>query len=107
MSQTRSRKTARFSFVLPQFKYILPLPLPAYNRDRLIFEGSVFYKFVLNEKQNNKFISIPLAQKDFIEKYKISYGVVQKNAKLYPEIETLIKQKILDNNTGESFVLFK
>lgn len=78
-----------------------------YNTYKKNLQNSIFYRFVEQQKQKNKFESIQQSQIDFIKEYKIEYLVASNNVKLSPLINVLIKKEIKDTISGERFIILK
>ncbi|MBL7892794.1 MAG: hypothetical protein JNL63_09190 [Bacteroidia bacterium] len=66
---------------------------------------SVFYIFVDKQKKGNTFISMTESQLNFIDRFKINFIVLSKQAKLPPILANRIDTMIEDSRTGERFAL--
>ena len=66
-----------------------------------------FYLYVEKQKGAGNFKSIAQSQIDFIREFKINYLIVTKNVRLTPELQNIVKEEIVDSNTGERFILLK
>jgi len=59
------------------------------------------------QKEMGSFRSIAQSQIDFIREFKINYLIVTKNVRLTPELKNIVKEEIVDSNTGERFILLR
>jgi len=62
-----------------------------------------FYRFVLNQKKENKFISVGQSQIDYIKKMEIKYLFIAKEADISKELMSQLKLICIDIKTRESF----
>ena len=72
-----------------------------------LLHSSVFYLFVEKLKDAQRFTTIEDAQVAFIKTYKIGYGIASKLAILSPQIQSITGEQIIDEKTGERFIIFK
>jgi len=73
-------------------------------RDR---STNLFCRFVETEKEKKNFISIGQSQLDFIQKYNLDFIIISKNGILRPEVQRIIKKEIIDEISGERFLLIE
>jgi hypothetical protein len=80
---------------------------PKYRSNLQLLQSSIFYHFTDSLKNANKFITIEDAQISFIKTNKINYGIASRIAKLSPQLQSMIGEQIIDEATGERFMIFK
>ena len=79
---------------------------PNNQRNNLVNRNSgIFYQYVLKQKSEGSFQSIPQSQLSFLQKHKINFLVLSKNVTLDPALNLRIKRKIRDASSGEKFLL--
>jgi hypothetical protein len=89
--------------------YKIDMPSVWKNDKRLenVIKNNYFVKLGEEQKANKKFVSYPQILADFIKQQKIYFGIVTKNTVIETEILPLIKMEIIDENTGERFLVFR
>ena len=78
-----------------------------YDAEKNLVETSIFYRYVLTQKQNNKFVNIEQSQIDFINEYNIQYLITTKDVVLSNQLNQLINKKFVDSKSGERFYILK
>ncbi|MEM8890065.1 MAG: hypothetical protein AAGD28_18970, partial [Bacteroidota bacterium] len=79
---------------------------PKNQRNNLVNRNSgIFYQYVLKQKEEGSFQSIPQSQLSFLQKHKINFLVLSKNVTLDPALNLRVKRKIRDTFSGEQFLL--
>ncbi|HKR07380.1 MAG TPA: hypothetical protein VJY62_22290, partial [Bacteroidia bacterium] len=73
--------------------------------ERHHLKSSFFYRYVMKQKENEKFKSIEQSQFDFINEFKIDFVVAQKNAVVSHAILHRQKKIITDSISKEMFIL--
>jgi hypothetical protein len=71
-----------------------------------VIKNNYFVKLGDEQKTNKKFVSYSQILADFIKQQKIRFGIATKDAVIETEILPLIKMEIIDENTGERFLVF-
>lgn len=66
-----------------------------------------FYKFVKKQQKESVFQSIAQSQVDFIKKYKLKFLILSKNITLNVLFTPLIQEIIVDESSGERFIILK
>ncbi len=66
-----------------------------------------FYKFIQQEKKNNNYTTYGKAQKDFVEKYRIGYVLIEKGGVLTEELASIISKMIEEENGAFRVGIFK
>ena len=64
-----------------------------------------FNRYVETQKKNEKFISLNHAQDSFIREQKIEFLIVESGETIPINLRSIIKEKVIDTNTNEIFVL--
>ena len=75
--------------------------------EKNIVTTSPFYQYMEDKKKEGDYSTLQECRLDFIKDYKIGFGMVAKGVFLDPEIEMLVKEKIVDSWSGEQFLIFK
>ena len=75
--------------------------------DKNLVHTSVLWQFIERQKTQGKFQSIQQSQLDLIRKHNAGYLIYSKRAVIAPELQGLIKERIIDENTGEVFGVLK
>lgn len=78
-----------------------------YDAEKNLVETSIFYRYILTQKQNNKFVNIEQSQIDFIKEYNIQYLITTKDVVLNNLLSTLVDKKLVDSKSGERFYILK
>jgi hypothetical protein len=106
------------SYLIYLDKHTFPLSITphlyhvnAYSPDKAMEESALhntpFYKYAEAQKQRGNFKSWEKLQWEFIQQYGINYIIASKNAIVPYQCEPYIKQRWVDPNTGERFILLK
>jgi|GEM_PF-5095887 len=69
--------------------------------------SNLFYRFVKEQKARKEFISIGQSQLEFIKKHDLDFIIISKNGLLRPELKSIIADSIIDNVSGERFLLIE
>ena len=77
------------------------------NRFKHLIEITPFYRFVQKQKDESKFITIEKSQLEFINEFNLSFVVVRKDAEIPSYIVEIQKEIIIDNKSGDRFILLK
>lgn len=72
-----------------------------------IIRNSVFFRFVRQQKQQNRFVSVQQSQIDFLKKYEVKFAVVYPNAHLPGYLQPLVKSVIREQDEGLLFYTLK
>lgn len=94
-----------FVFSLSEFYTPIPAGAEQAKRARDLTAAGAFYQFVMQQKAEKTFVSIPQSQVNFIEKHKIQYVIISPDAPENPLLEQKIKKSITDSATGERLVI--
>ncbi|MEM6802576.1 MAG: hypothetical protein AAF696_14300, partial [Bacteroidota bacterium] len=87
--------------------HLVPID-PKNARNNLVNRnGGLFYRFLQKEKERKTFVSFDQTQAEFIKAFHINFLVLSKNVTLGPELHLLIKEIIVDEYSGERFILLK
>ncbi|MGZ6490112.1 MAG: hypothetical protein ACXVDU_08975 [Bacteroidia bacterium] len=70
-------------------------------------EVSPFYRFVMQQKQTNDFVSVAQSRLDFINKYHITYLVISRYVSIDSLLQKRIVSELIDEKSGERFVKLK
>lgn len=76
------------------------------NREKYNLMCDPFCQFVLKKRQEKTFTTTEKAMAEYVRKYNISFGIIEKGAVLPQELKYLVRQYTIDSNSGEMFVLF-
>lgn len=66
-----------------------------------------FYKFAKKQQQEGTFQGVAQSQIDFIKKYKLKFLILSKNISLDELFTPLIRETIVDESSGERFIILK
>jgi hypothetical protein len=75
----------------------------AYQKD--LINSASFTEYVHREKENGNFKNVAESQSRFIDEYKINYLIVTRSVMLDSLITKKVKKEIVDEKTGERFLL--
>jgi len=77
------------------------------RRSKAYMVSAPFYLFVQKQKDESKFITIEKSQLEFINEFNLSFVVVRKDAEIPSYIVEIQKEIIIDNKSGDRFILLK
>lgn len=98
---------------------LMPVSISDFNYrsdDRYIFnkviltqllQGGIFYRFVQQQRRENRFRNIEQSQFDFTKKFNIDFAVISKNTILPALLQQQVISAISDSATGDRFVVLK
>ncbi len=69
--------------------------------------SSLFYRFVEKQQREKNFSSIGKSQAAFIQKYDLDFVIISKNGTLREEVQSMITDSIIDEISGERFLLVR
>jgi len=75
------------------------------NRMEQGLKLGIFFQYVLKQKESGSFQSVEKSQIDFILKHDIQYIIANKEAEIPPRIVHLIKKRLDDSISGDSFLI--
>lgn len=78
-----------------------------YNAEKELVKTSIFYKYVENQKQKKRFVSIEQSQIDFIKEYNIEYLITSEKAILNEKLQSLVKKEFVDSKSKERFYILR
>ena len=82
------------------------IPNPNWG-DKLDRASNLFYRFVEAQKTTKTFVSIGQSQVEFIQKYDLDFIILSKNGTLREEVASMVKEEIIDEVSGERFLIIK
>jgi len=87
---------------LHQIKTISDFDIPNLKwEDQLDRASNLFCRFVETQKAAKEFVSIGQSQVDFIKKYNLDFVIISKNGTLRQELQAIVKDRIIDEVSGE------
>lgn len=95
-----------YQLSLSPHNYVFSTDSSTRKKEEHSIQWTFFYKYVEKQKQKNTFISIAQSRVDFINEFGINYLIITKNVKLDSLIQHKVKREIIDEKTGERFLLF-
>lgn len=69
--------------------------------------SGLFYQFVEKQKAEGKFRAIEESQVDFVKEFEVDFLVVSKEGEIGSLLKEIIIEKIIDQKSGESFLVLK
>ena len=82
------------------------IPNPKWG-DELDRASNLFCRFVKDQKARKVFVSIGQSQVDFIKKHDLDFLILSKNGTLREEVQAIVADTIMDDVSGERFLLIQ